>query len=629
MLFFQFVLLLGYLYAHWLHEMPGKRQAIIHSVLLVISLAVLPIRPGASWKPTDASNPSFLILGLLAVTIGLPYFILSTTSPLLQAWYTRRSGSVPYRLFALSNLSSMLALLSYPVLIEPNLAVRHQSIAWSAGYVGFAVCCAIAAWMAARARSAESSAQPAYRAEAPSVSMRLLWIGLAACASTLLLAVTNFLTQDIAAIPFLWVLPLSVYLLSFILCFESHRFYRRDIYMPLLALALACFAYFLWPRSMRLLMGQTIALLAISLFICCMVCHGELARLKPHPSRLTGFYVMVSIGGAMGGLFVGLIAPNVFNAYYEFPLALAACAGLAAFLLIRQGVRPAYRFALIGAALVYVITLGAITRDAVHGYIAVVRNFYGELRVIDEGTDDDEDADRKLLHGRINHGIQMRDPEYRRTPVAYFCEQSGIGHAMRSHPYGVNWKVGILGLGAGALAPYGRPGDTFRIYEINPLVLDLAESQFTYLKDTPAKVEVALGDGRLVLEREPSQQFDLLVMDAFSGDSVPVHLITREAFQTYFRHIKPGGLLAVNISNRYLDLEPVMARAGEAMGKRVLVFDYTAKNDEFLCNSSAWAVFTDPATRLPASLEHGTVLQPRPGFRMWTDDFSNMFSILK
>ena len=629
MLFFQLVLLLGYLYAHWLHEMPGRRQAAIHTVLLAISLAVLPIRPGAGWKPTESSNPSLLIPGLLAVTIGLPYFILSTTSPLLQAWYARRSGAVPYRLFALSNLASMLALLTYPVLIEPNFTVRDQSIAWSSGYAFFTLCCAIAAWMAARARAAEGSAAPSPPDAAPAPAMRLLWIGLAACASTLLLAVTNFLTQDVAALPFLWVLPLSVYLLSFILCFESHRFYRRDVYMPLLALALACFAYFLWPRSVRLLMGPTIALLALSLFICCMVCHGELARLKPHPSRLTGFYVMVSTGGAIGGLFVGLIAPNVFNAYYEFPVALAACSGLAVFLLIRQGVRPVYRFGLIGAALVYAITLGAITRDAVHGYIAVVRNFYGELRVIDEGTDDDEDADRKLLHGRINHGIQMRDPEYRRTPVAYFCRESGIGHAMLSRPFGTAWRVGILGLGAGALAPYGRPGDTFRIYEINPLVLDLAESQFTYLRDTPAKVEVALGDGRLVLEREPGQRFDLLVMDAFSGDSVPVHLITREAFQTYFRHLKRGGLLAVNISNRYLDLEPVMERAGEALGKRVQVFSYTAKKEEFLCNTSAWAIFTDPAMTLPASLEPGRVLQPRPAFRMWTDDFSNMFSILK
>ena len=629
MLFFQMVLLLGYLYAHWLHELPAKRQAAIHTALLLVSLAVLPIVPNPSWKPADANNPLLLILGLLTVTIGLPYLILSTTSPLLQSWYARRAGSVPYRLFALSNLASMLALLSYPVLIEPNFSVRMQSYVWSAGYVGFALACIVAAWIAAGAPAAATTGT-VDRGPAPGWPLRALWIALAACASTLLLAVTTFLTQDVAAIPFLWILPLSVYLLSFIICFESPRLYHRGAFFPLLLAALLCFAYFLWPRSMKIHMGPTITLLGLSLFICCMVCHGELARLKPHPGRLTGYYVMISVGGAIGGLFVGLLAPNIFNAYYEFPLALALCGALAALLLIREGVRPVYRYALLAGVLGYAIMLGVITRDTVTGYRVVARNFYGELRVEDEGADDEMDADRKLLHGRINHGIQMRDPQFRRTPVAYFCAASGIGHAMRARPAGAHWRVGILGLGAGALAPYGQSGDLFRIYEINPLVLDLANSEFTYLKDTPAKTEVSLGDGRLALEREPDQQFDLLVMDAFSGDSVPVHLITQEAFKTYFRHIKPGGILAVNISNRYLDLEPVMERAAAHFGKLPLVFDYTPVNDDdYLCNASAWALLLTKGAPLAASLQSGRVLQPHNGFRMWTDDFSNMFSILK
>ena len=627
--FFQMVLLLGYLYAHWLHELPAKRQAAIHTALLLVSLAVLPIVPNPSWKPADANNPLLLILGLLTVTIGLPYLILSTTSPLLQSWYARRAGSVPYRLFALSNLASMLALLSYPVLIEPNFSVRMQSYVWSAGYVGFALACIVAAWIAAGAPAAATTGT-VDRGPAPGWPLRALWIALAACASTLLLAVTTFLTQDVAAIPFLWILPLSVYLLSFIICFESPRLYHRGAFFPLLLAALLCFAYFLWPRSMKIHMGPTITLLGLSLFICCMVCHGELARLKPHPGRLTGYYVMISVGGAIGGLFVGLLAPNIFNAYYEFPLALALCGALAALLLIREGVRPVYRYALLSGVLGYAVTLGVITRDTVTGYRVVARNFYGELRVEDEGADDEVDADRKLLHGRINHGIQMRDPQFRRTPVAYFCAASGIGHAMRARPAGAHWRVGILGLGAGALAPYGQSGDLFRIYEINPLVLDLANSEFTYLKDTPAKTEVSLGDGRLALEREPDQQFDLLVMDAFSGDSVPVHLITQEAFKTYFRHIKPGGILAVNISNRYLDLEPVMERAAAHFGKLPLVFDYTPVNDDdYLCNASAWALLLTKGAPLAASLQSGRVLQPHNGFRMWTDDFSNMFSILK
>ena len=270
-----------------------------------------------------------------------------------------------------------------------------------------------------------------------------------------------------------------------------------------------------------------------------------------------------------------------------------------------------------------------VVKEGVTGYRAVARNFYGQLRVIDEGKPTDEDADRKLLHGRINHGIQMLNPKYRRSPVAYFCPDSGIGHAMRSRLPGEHWKMGILGLGAGALAAYGQAGDTIRLYEINPLVLDLARSQFTYLADTPAKVEVSLGDGRLSLEREPSQQFDILVMDAFSGDSVPVHLITKEAFAMYFRHLKPGGLLAVNISNRYLDLEPVMERAATAFGRRALQFSLDPEADDMLCNSSSWVILIDPSRPLPDLLKTGRILPAHNGFRMWTDDFSNMFSILK
>ena len=641
MLFFQMALLLGYVYAHWLHALPPRRQAIVHSILLVLSLAVLPVLPGAKWKPTDASDPSLLILGLLSVTIGLPYLALSTTSPLLQSWYARRAGSVPYRLFALSNFASMLALLSYPVLIEPNFTVRTQSWAWSTGYAVFAISCATAAWIAARSAPAAGKNEPKLtekQGDAPTVGLRTIWIALAACASTLLLAVTTFLTSDVAAIPFLWVLPLAVYLITFILCFESQRFYNRTVFFPLLIGALVCFAWYLQPRSLRMNMGITIALLAAALFVCCMVCHGELARLKPHPSRLTGYYVMVSIGGAIGGLFVGLVAPNVFNAYHEFPIALVVCAGLAAFLLFRDwnsfGAAP-YRkplgWGLTVLVLGYAGWVASITKYNISGYRAIARNFYGQLRVEDEGNvDTDIDADRKLLHGRINHGIQMLDPKLQRTPVAYFCEASGIGHAMQTRLPNTNWKVGILGLGAGALAPYGRAGDTFRIYEINPLVLDMARTWFTYLKDTPAKVEVSLGDGRLVLEREPSQQFDLLVMDAFSGDSVPVHLITRDAFATYFRHVKPGGILAVNISNRYLDLQPVMERAATAFGRKAVILDYTAKDEDMLCNSSSWALLVDKDLLASAdSLKTGRVLAPFTKFRMWTDDFSNMLSILQ
>ena len=657
MLFFQVVLLLGYLYAHWLHEkLAPRRQAAVHIAALAVSFAALPMLPNPGWKSAGVAHPSLTILALLSATVGLPYFLLSSTSPLLQAWYARthREG-MPYRLFALSNFASMLALLSYPFVVEPNLPVRIQGWVWSAAYVSFAALCGTTAWRSsARAAAPQAAAQEGAPAmdDSPAWTLRLLWLGLAASASVLLLAVTNHLTQDVAAIPFLWILPLSVYLLSFIVCFESPRFYRRAVYLPLLGAALAFMAYRLWPYRTdfdppwlglltQMPIRWIVVAFAVGLFACCMACHGELARLKPHPRHLTGFYVTVSLGGAVGGLFVGLVAPNLFRAYYEFPIGLGLCAAIA-FLVLARGMwrlaggalwaRPRWGAAALAVVLCgYLACLGVEMWEMVDGYRVVARNFYGLLRVEDEGNPRmDEDASRKLIHGTINHGEQFLREPYRRQPVTYFCPQSGIGLAMQAQE-GPPRRIGILGLGCGTLAAYGRPGDTFRIYEINPLVLDIARTQFTYLRDTPARVEVVLGDGRLVLESEPSQQFDLLVMDAFSGDSVPVHLITLEAFRTYFRHLKPGGILAVNITNKYLDLEPVVERAAAAFGKAALVYDYTPDDADFLCFGCSWTLIMDGATAAahPGLRHAGQVLRQERGFRAWTDNFSNMFGILR
>jgi hypothetical protein len=646
MLFFQLVLLLGYVYAHWLNKLLPRRQAIAHISLLALSLAALPIIPNPGWKHSGIGQPSFAILALLAVTVGLPYFLLSATSPLLQAWYARsHKTGLPYRLFALSNFSSMLALLSYPFLIEPNLSSPVQARVWSGGFVVFALLCGLTAWRtSAEAQwdrpSPSVACQPATLPPAPTRTSRLLWLWLAAAASILLLAVTTHLTQDVAAIPFLWILPLAVYLLSFIICFESPRIYHRAVFVPLLIASLGYMSYRLWPGHIKTDLRLTIGLFVFALFICCMVCHGELVRLKPHPRYLTGFYVIVSLGGAVGGLFVGLLAPNLFRAYYEFPIGLALCALVAAIVFTRALWSVPRLWMETGIAVLVVLLAGyfyflrGIMFQMVDGYKLVTRNFYGQLRVEDEGDPRiDDDAARKLIHGVINHGEQMLREEYRRRPVTYFCPESGIGRgmtALEGHPR----HIGILGLGCGTLAAYGRPGDTIRIYEINPKVLEIATRDFTFLKDTPAKVEVALGDGRLVLEgesTEPGQLFDILVMDAFSGDSVPVHLITREAFAIYFRHLKPGGILAVNISNAYLALGPVMERAANAFNKVALVYEYRPKSDDMMCFSCSWTLLMDRATVTahPELQTEARVLRQDRPFRIWTDDFSNMFSILK
>ena len=639
MLFFQAVLLLGYCYAHWVNQKLAPRaQAKLHSIVLAASLATLPIIPGASWRVAQVGNPSARIFELLTVTVGLPYFLLSSTSPLLQAWYSRvHKGGLAYRLFALSNFASMLALLCYPLLVEPNLSTRHQAWTWSAAYVIFASLSALTAWRSAAFSDAIPLASSKAAETAPTLTERLLWFGLAASASVLLLAVTNHLTQDVAAIPFLWILPLAVYLLSFILCFESSRYYRRSLFAPLMAAALCFMAYRMWLYSRPLPMRLVIALFALSLFACCMVCHGELARLKPHPRYLTGFYVTVSLGGAFGGVFVGLVAPHIFDAYYEFPLGMILCAILVFLVferdawLLSGGLKFAASFAMLALLGAYLWYVGSIMKSLVAGYVLVERNFYGQLRIVEEGDPRmDEDAHRTLVHGAINHGEQMLRDEYRRQPITYFCPESGVGRAMRSLE-GAPRRIGVLGLGCGTLTAYGRPGDTIRIYEINPLVLDLAQREFSYLRDTPAKVEVTLGDGRLSLDSESSQQFDILVMDAFSGDSVPVHLLTKEAFAIYFRHLKPGGILAVNATNSYLDLAPVMERAATAFGKVALYYDFNAEPSDFLCFSCSWALVMDRSTldKHPELARNADVLQPHRNFRAWTDDYSNMYGILR
>lgn len=429
MLFFQLVLLFGYVYPHWLQDrFVPRRQALIHTALLAASLLALPIAANPSWKPSPGDNPSLKILALLVVTVGLPYFVVSTTSSMIQAWYARtHRGAVPYRLFALSNFASLLGLLTYPVLVEPALTTHLQANIWSVAYGCFVILCITTSWIGTGAKPAESGANAASDEsvpELPATGRRFLWVTLAACASVLLLSVTTYLTQDVAPIPLLWVLPLAVYLLSFVLCFNAPKLYNRSIFIPLVAVALIAIATRIHPSGWTAHLIATISVLTVCLFICCMFCHGELARLRPHPRYLTGYYVMISLGGAIGGLFVGLIAPNFFNAYYEFPIGLALCAALVVIMTPKPGARwlstRIWKAALSVLCLAYAVYLGMAAREGIHDYLVVKRNFYGQLRVNQDGTPADEDSYRDLLHGRINHGEQMLNEKYRRMPVSYF-----------------------------------------------------------------------------------------------------------------------------------------------------------------------------------------------------------------
>ena len=629
MLFFQLGLLAGYAYAHGLaRSLSPRQQVALHSLLLALSLLLMPAIPNAAWKPAESGSPPFRILLMLAATVGLPYFLLSATSPLVQSWYARtHHGAVPYRLFSLSNLASLVGLFSYPFAMEPYLAVRTQALAWSWGYALFAALCGATAWAGART-VADASLPSEFEEEtpAPPASLRTLWVVLAACPSVLLLCVTTYLTQDVASIPFLWILPLGVYLLSFVLCFESGRYYRRRLFFQLSGIALAATGYLLTQEKSMPNVIATIAFLTLALFVWCMTCHGELARLKPHSRHLTVFYLMVSAGGAAGGIFVGLVAPALFNGYYEFPAGLALAACLMATVLWREGKLVRSMPRAVAAALLagMLALLGFGVRNSVHGCRLVVRNFYGQLRVQDTG------GTRRLFHGVIVHGLQALDAAGRRRATAYYCPGTGGGVALAAPEQEGPRRIGVLGLGCGTLTSYGRAGDVFRLYEINPLVVRLARSQFTFLGDSAARLEVALGDARLVLESEMPQRFDVLAVDVFSGDAIPVHLLTREAFALYFRHLAPGGVLAVHISNGYLNLEPVVAAAARAFGKRALVFEFMPPPKQNECLMAEWVLVMDPAVaaRSPR-FAGGRPARAAPRFRTWTDDYSSLFSVIR
>lgn len=632
LVFFQSALLAGYAYADWLVRRPSPRNGLkLHVVLLVASLALLPIVPAAHWKPSGDENPIWLILGMLVATIGLPYFLLSSTSPLVQAWFARHfPGRSPYRLFALSNLASMLALLGYPFLLEPWIATRTQSLGWSIGYAAFAVLCAATGW--ASLRLAPQAGAPAPNAPAglddapPTTARQALWIALSATGSILLLAISNHITQNVAAVPLLWIVPLSLYLLTFILCFDGTGWYRRDLIVSMVAAVLGVMAWTQADPDLTHVLAIQLGVFCAGLFLACMFCHGELVRLKPAPRWLTRFYLTISLGGALGAVLVGIVAPLVLPAYFELGAALVLCAAL----LLWQVRRDHKVFGAL-AVVSLAVTIGCAVwyvREFYDQTIVATRNFYGVLRVWETGSD--ADRRRTLIHGTIMHGTQYFDPLLRRQPTTYYTATSGVGRAIESlHPRLEPVRVGVIGLGTGTLAAWGAKGDVYRFYEINPSVIEIAGRDFTFLADSEATVETALGDARLVLEREAPQQFDVLAIDAFSSDAIPVHLITSEALAIYERHVKPSGIIAFHVTNRFLDLAPVVEALAHAHGLAAVLVSDDGKDTG--SSVSDWVLLSkDPAAlEKPAIADAASEIAPRRDWRLWTDDFNNLVQVLR
>ena len=672
MLFFQVGLLVGYGYAHLLvtaFRRKKRWQVGVHLALLAASCLVLPVTPSEALKPAgDAAAPVAGILALLLSSVGLPYVLISASGPLLQHWFAgAMPGRSPYRLYAVSNAGSLLALLSYPVLFEPAFQLGQQTLLWSGAFAGYIFLAAFCGWLfLKKSRKPGSavggeSAEEDGEAERPPGVDRILWVALAACGSVLLLSTTNQMCQDVAAVPFLWVLPLSLYLVTFIISFDHARWYYRPVWVPLAAILVGIEVYLLrldfantdWH------LGWQIATYSLSMFACCMVCHGEMVRLKPDPAHLTSFYLAVALGGALGGAFVSLLAPHLFNGYWELHVGLLITAALAAVCVIRDSRRARFRYALpvgIGVALAAIVVLAVNlikhVEVALDGATVSSRSFFGVLRVYESG-DTEEGRYRSLYHGRINHGLQFVDEASRDWPLTYYTEGSGPGVAfshlrkLRKTGDGASapLKVGVIGLGVGTLAAWAEKGDAFRFYEINPGVETLARSQFTYLEDCAGDVSVVLGDARINLEKEcasgENPRFDLLFVDAFSGDSIPVHLLTTEAFELYFKSLAPNGVLMVHITNIHLDLSDLVQVAARDFGRKAARIEYNP--DEWYENYSDWVMVTDDVPLL-LSVEAGEVLQllqsaetgegaspwwtSEPKEIRWTDDYSNLLQVI-
>jgi len=607
LLFFQAVLIVGYRYADRLSRVAIGAQRVDHTLILLLPLLTQALAGNVDLG--ESGDPTWSVMKRLLLLCGLEAIALSATSPLLMQWYT---GASPYRLYAVSNAGSLLALLAYPTVIEPWVPVRWQLIGWRIGYWVFAVLCAMVAWRSSAQREPAAATPIAWGPFS-------LWMLLSGLGAMLLAATTNQLTLEVAVSPFLWVLPLSIYLACFILVFESDRWYRPHIFGSVAALAvmMACVAQ---VAGVSLPLWARLGIYCLALFTGCMICFGELVKRKPEPGGLTQFYLAIAVGGALGTAFVALLAPRIFTNYTEFPLALMGCMAVRYLGWREEPGLGMARYAIpalaIGAALVL------LARQDTDEVLERRRNFFGTLRVA--GGKDEAGVRKELHNGTILHGFQYLDAEKRRVPTAYYGEKAGAG-AVLARLGSPGARVGIVGLGVGTLAAYGRAGDRYRFFEINPDVVDVARTHFSYLRDSAAQVEIVLGDARQMLERE-REPFEVLVIDAFSSDAIPTHLLTLECARIYKAKVKPGGALLIHISNKSVDLAPVVRGFARELGWEAARLHTKGQY------GSTWMLLTDNADLLGSAAirEMTTVYGPKDGSPLvWTDDFASLWRVLR
>lgn len=655
LVFFQSMLLAGYGYAHLLRRaLSSRAQVGCHLGLLALSLALLPITPDPSLRPAGADDPALGILWLLAWTVAVPYTLIAASGPLIQHWFHVANPSrEPYRLYALSNAGSLLGLLSYPFVFEPRLTLGQQSGFWSVGYGLYALCCLWCGWELWRRASQADAPSDApstpdddepeaevANGEAQGWTRWAIWAGLGATGSAMLVATTHQISQDIAVTPLMWVVPLSLYLLTFIIAFERDRWYDRRVWGAIFVLSVAG-ALTLQSREEDINVIVQMAGYCALLLSGGVICHGELARRRPPASELTGFYLMMSFGGALGGSFASLAAPLIFVGTWELYLTILVALGV----LIASGAQAIHRDRGPNARTLWLVVSSTLAIGVVVWMVTLInhfheaamdsrRNFYGVLRVYEynSGT---EDAYRTLVHGRIVHGAQYLAPPRRQDPIRYYAPSTGVGLALEHHPERAarGLRVGVVGLGVGTLAAYGRPEDHFTIYEIDPAVVDAARQHFTYLDDTQAKTDVELGDARVTLERQLAQPraFDVLAIDAFSGDAIPVHLLTQEAIALYMKHLAPGGVLALHITNRHVDLWPVVWTIAQAQSLSVATI-HTSRDSVKAISSTTWVLLAqEPTSLVPQAIQSRDQthrhLPAQP--TLWTDDHSDLLSILR